>query len=274
MASYYWHFQHTFAEVAIPLTRLLHKNVPFEWKKPHEDSFVALKRLLSEVSREKKQMSVIVDHLTKYVQLLAFRKSVTALDLVAVYLEKEYKVGNHIFVRVIFSSSEQWNTLVPLQNRKNDKLSHRYAGPYEVLERISKAAYRVRLPVGCGHLEESRRILDALPAKNITSWTALATAYAESGHPGEAKAAFDRMAVRDVVSSTAMVKALGDCGQIGSSKAVFDAMPERNCKMWATLLRGFARDREIGRAREVLDRMPEMNVVAWTILVQGFAQHG
>ena len=55
--------------------------------------------------------------------------------------EVEFQVGNTVHLKV------QPYKLKTLANRANQKLSPRFYGPYEVLERIGAVAYRLKLPL-------------------------------------------------------------------------------------------------------------------------------
>ena len=56
--------------------------------------------------------------------------------------EQEFDIGSWVFVRV------QPYRQVTLRPMRNQKLAHRYFGPFRVLERIGPVAYRLELPEG------------------------------------------------------------------------------------------------------------------------------
>ena len=51
----------------------------------------------------------------------------------------EFQVGDQVFMRI-----SPWKGV--LRFEKKGKLSPRYMGPYEIVERIGEVAYRLRLP--------------------------------------------------------------------------------------------------------------------------------
>ena len=51
----------------------------------------------------------------------------------------EFQVGDQVFLRI-----SPWKGV--LRFRKEGKLSPRYMGPYEIMERIGEVAYQLRLP--------------------------------------------------------------------------------------------------------------------------------
>ncbi len=54
--------------------------------------------------------------------------------------EKEYEVGSSVYLKL------QPYRQVSLAARKNPKLAARYYGPFEVIARVGKVAYRLKLP--------------------------------------------------------------------------------------------------------------------------------
>lgn len=57
--------------------------------------------------------------------------------------EREFEVGDWVFLRM------QPFRNAPNQLRKQTKLSVKYFGPYQILERIGVVAYKLNLPNGC-----------------------------------------------------------------------------------------------------------------------------
>ncbi|XP_028107068.1 uncharacterized protein LOC114306099 [Camellia sinensis] len=59
--------------------------------------------------------------------------------------EREYKVGNHVFIKV-----------TPMKGHTRfgakGKLAPQYIGPYEVIEKLNPVAYRVALPLDMEHM--------------------------------------------------------------------------------------------------------------------------
>lgn len=127
-----------------------------------------------------------------------------------------------------------------------------------------------------GRVREARELFDVMPERNDYSWTTVVQGYARNGMLREAREMFDRMPQRNVVAWTAMVKAYVDCGQIQQAWELFDMMPERNSYSWNAMISGFLSIGKVAEAVQLFERMPHRhkNVVSWTTMVAGLANNG
>ncbi|GJX49981.1 hypothetical protein Tco_0276826, partial [Tanacetum coccineum] len=76
----------------------------------------------------------------------------------------EFEMGDRILLKVT-----PWKGVVHF--RKKGKLAPRYVGPFEILERISLVAYRLRLP------EELNNVHDTFHVSNLKKFLADANLY-------------------------------------------------------------------------------------------------
>ncbi|GKE93899.1 hypothetical protein Tco_1574994 [Tanacetum coccineum] len=77
----------------------------------------------------------------------------------------EFEVGDRVLLRV-----SPWKGVVRLEGRsafgKKGKLAPRYVGPFEILEKIGRVAYRLRLPMELNSVHETFHVL------NLKKWLA------------------------------------------------------------------------------------------------------
>ncbi|XP_021773564.1 pentatricopeptide repeat-containing protein At1g53600, mitochondrial-like [Chenopodium quinoa] len=160
----------------------------------------------------------------------------------------------------------------------------------------------------CGSTHEAEMVFNGMPVKNIITWTALLTVYAENGQLVNARKVFDEMPQRNIASWNAMITGYVRNG-VGVREAceLFNRMPERNAVSYAAMITGFARafmfeeaERlynnmprtwrdpvssnalicgylkagELNEAFRVFSGMVEKDVVSWTSMVDGYCRKG
>ncbi|XP_024515041.1 pentatricopeptide repeat-containing protein At4g02750-like [Selaginella moellendorffii] len=108
-------------------------------------------------------------------------------------------------------------------------------------------------------LEAARELFDAMPDRNVISWTTMLTLYAQSGHVGEAKRIFDHalMPERDVVCWNALLAAYAQAGNTPAATRIFALMPSRNLEstnVMLAMLFHSSNSRSIARGRRIFAR--------------------
>ncbi|XP_057949475.1 pentatricopeptide repeat-containing protein At1g53600, mitochondrial isoform X1 [Malania oleifera] len=116
-----------------------------------------------------------------------------------------------------------------------------------------------------------------MPCKNIISWTAMLTAYAENGAMAEARRMFDEMPKRNTASWNAMITAyLRNNVRINEACQLFAMMPERNSVSYAAMISGFLRAGMIDKAQKLYSEMPGSwrDPVCSNALISGYLKMG
>ncbi|KAJ8638045.1 hypothetical protein MRB53_012312 [Persea americana] len=134
----------------------------------------------------------------------------------------------------------------------------------------------------CGVLEDARHVLDGMAERNIVSWTAMISAYAQRGRQAEALGLFVRMLEtgmppNEFTFATTLTVCTGPCGlehgrQVHS--LVIKSNFESHIFVGSSLLDMYAKAGRIHEARVVFDELPERDVVSCTAIIAGYAQLG
>eukprot|EP01018_Ginkgo_biloba_P004276 Gb_28079 [translate_table: standard] len=167
--------------------------------------------------------------------------------------------------------------------------------------------------VRCGTIENARQVFDKMSHRNVVSWTAMITGYAQHGYGEKALELFHEMQhtnikvdqfafssvlracaglstpdfgkqihaciVRcgfqsDIVLMSALVDMYAKCHSLADACQVFDEMPQRDVVAWNVMIAGYTQSGDIEYAREMFNKMPLRNVSSWNSMIAGCAQHG
>ncbi|MCO5594201.1 hypothetical protein L7F22_048226 [Adiantum nelumboides] len=136
--------------------------------------------------------------------------------------------------------------------------------------------------VNSGLLIEARVVFDGLSSRDVVSWTALISGYAEQGFGQEALSCFESMLLEGMVpnfvtyfsslKACVLTRAIdkGRALHIATTKEGF----EQEYLVSSTLIDLYSKCGLPVEARSVFDLMPARNVVMWTALMTGYAEHG
>ncbi|MQL87645.1 hypothetical protein Taro_020181 [Colocasia esculenta] len=164
-----------------------------------------------------------------------------------------------------------------------------------------------------GDVVSARQLFDAMPSRNLVSFTAMINWYAKAGDLDSARALFDQMGERDAVCWNAMIDGYTQHGRPGESVALFRQLLKSSVKFnEVTLLtvlsacaqlgtlesgkwvhsyiesKGIRPSAQLGTALinmyskcgsledacSVFDKITDKDVVAWNSMIVGYAMHG
>ena len=137
----------------------------------------------------------------------------------------------------------------------------------------------------CGAMQNAQQTFDAMPLRDVVSWTALITGYAQNAMPEKAVALFPNMLSAGLrpnhFTFSILLKASGSiaendetqqgaqihgfCVKSGCDASVF---------VGSAILDMHARCGRMEAARRVFDSLPSKNDVSWNALIAGFARKG
>eukprot|EP01018_Ginkgo_biloba_P010548 Gb_15394 [translate_table: standard] len=165
----------------------------------------------------------------------------------------------------------------------------------------------------CGRLGEALQLFNRMPERNVVSWTAMISGYAQLGHGEAALSVFFQMQHEgikpdqftyasvlgmcasltdlkqghqvhaNIIKSgfesfvpvgNALVSVYAKCGSIEDARQVFDKMSTRDVISWTSLITGYAKCGTLDYARHLFEKMPARNVVSWNAMMAGYVQLG
>ncbi|KAH9301975.1 hypothetical protein KI387_013558 [Taxus chinensis] len=140
----------------------------------------------------------------------------------------------------------------------------------------------VDMYVKCGRIENARQVFDKMINRDVVSWNAMITGYAQNGYSNEALKLFHQM-LESVVkpNSATMVSVLpayADLGDLQEGVWIHDYIIknqfESDISVRNSLIAMYAKCGNIGIARMLFDKMSKRDVVSWNAMIAAYAQNG
>ncbi|KAF9598609.1 hypothetical protein IFM89_028278 [Coptis chinensis] len=134
----------------------------------------------------------------------------------------------------------------------------------------------------CGAIEDSRKVFDDMPKRDLVTWTVMIYAFADSGNPNEALLLYDSMMNSGIVpDKVAMVTVVYTCAKLGSmhkASVVHDYIVGKKFSLDVVLgtamIDMYAKCGSVDTAREIFERMRVKNVVSWSAMIAAYGYHG
>eukprot|EP01018_Ginkgo_biloba_P026983 Gb_37624 [translate_table: standard] len=134
----------------------------------------------------------------------------------------------------------------------------------------------------CGFMEHARALFDKMPKKDVVSWTAMITGYAQNQQDEEALKVFSEMqwagmkpnqfTFASVVGVCATLAAL-DQGKEVHAYVIKTGFESDVC-VGSILTDMYAKCGHIGEALKLFDKMPNRDMISWTATIGAYAQNG
>ncbi|KAJ7296072.1 hypothetical protein O6H91_Y146700 [Diphasiastrum complanatum] len=133
----------------------------------------------------------------------------------------------------------------------------------------------------CGSMVDAHRVFDHLPYRDVVSWTALISGYAEQEESELALKYFWQMQeegiMPDVETFCSIFKACGKIGALKAGKEIHAEMIRRGLQskvLETSLILMYGRCGSMVDAHAVFDKVSEKDVQIWSALIGGYARNG
>ncbi|KAF3791356.1 Pentatricopeptide repeat-containing protein [Nymphaea thermarum] len=132
-----------------------------------------------------------------------------------------------------------------------------------------------------GSLAEARRLFDAMPHRNVVSWSAMVSGYAQNGYAGDALSLFVAMQQETCeVDLVSLVSALLACSHIGllqQGKSIHCFIIKKldlDVISATALIDMYAKCGNLVTARRLFDWMSFRDSIAWNAMISSYGVHG
>ncbi|MED6206736.1 hypothetical protein PIB30_029591 [Stylosanthes scabra] len=133
----------------------------------------------------------------------------------------------------------------------------------------------VTMYVKCGEVESARRVFDGMPARDLISWNAMISGYAQNGHARRVLELYREMRLsRLTPDPVTLLGVLSSCANLGAQRIGRQVEREIGLLGFSSdpfltnaLINMYARCGNLARAREVFDSMAEKSVISWTAII-------
>ncbi|CAK8531849.1 unnamed protein product [Lathyrus sativus] len=134
----------------------------------------------------------------------------------------------------------------------------------------------------CGDLVSARRIFDGMPIRDVITWNAVISGYAQNGMADEAISFFHCMKESGVnlnkVTLTAVLSACAGIGALDLGKHIDEYATQRGFQhdifVATALVDMYAKCGSLESAQRVFNDMPRKNDASWNAMIAALASHG
>ncbi|GJR97694.1 putative pentatricopeptide repeat-containing protein [Tanacetum coccineum] len=136
--------------------------------------------------------------------------------------------------------------------------------------------------VRCGAMEVARKFFDGMCVKEVGTWNAMISGYAQNGYATEALELYKDFESCGVEPNpVTLVGVLSSCAHLGAQKIGVDIEKKiqnssfkDNLFLNNALINMYARCGNLVKAKEIFDNLVEKNLVSWTAIIGGYGMHG
>jgi pentatricopeptide repeat protein len=134
----------------------------------------------------------------------------------------------------------------------------------------------------CGRALDARKVFNKMPERDVVSWTAVISGYAQNGGSDESLKLFRQMQCTNLRPNAVTVAGiLSACSNLAALKQgkeihkyIIRSWFQSDAFVGGALVDMYAKCGSIEYACKVFDKISEHDVVSWTAMIVGYAMHG
>ncbi|XP_059067304.1 pentatricopeptide repeat-containing protein At1g15510, chloroplastic-like isoform X2 [Cryptomeria japonica] len=151
-----------------------------------------------------------------------------------------------------------------------------------LLSDVVVASALVDMYAKCGSIDKARELFERMPHRDVVSWNAMITGYAQNEFVEDALETFMQMQLSGIKpNSTTFASVLPVCAKMGALEQgmhIHQSITEdgflSDVMVTTALVDMYAKCGRIDKARHLFDKMPQRDVILWTAMIAGYAQNG
>ncbi|KAF7818800.1 putative pentatricopeptide repeat-containing protein [Senna tora] len=147
---------------------------------------------------------------------------------------------------------------------------------------LSVANCLLTMYVKCGEVQRARELFDEMTEKNLITWNAMISGYAQNGLAGHVLELFRDMKLSKIrPDPVTLLGVLSSCANLGAQSIGSEVERQieycgfgSNSFLTNALINMYARCGNLVKARAIFDSMAEKSVISWTAIIGGYGIHG
>ncbi|OIV90391.1 hypothetical protein TanjilG_10691 [Lupinus angustifolius] len=136
--------------------------------------------------------------------------------------------------------------------------------------------------VKCGEVELARKLFDGMGERDLITWNAMISGYAQNGHARQVLELYREMKLTKMrPDPVTLLGVVSSCANLGAQSIGREVERQIQCCGFSSntfltnaLINMYARCGNLVRARAIFDCMAGKNVISWTAIIGGYGIHG
>ncbi|WOL04795.1 hypothetical protein Cni_G13517 [Canna indica] len=192
-------------------------------------------------------------------------------------MRDEGVVPNEFVLSSILTACNRWRNMVG-----RGVEMHAFAVKLGLMSDVYVGTALLHMYGGCGMVFDARKLFQAMPKRNVVSWTALMVSFSANGYPEEAVRIYQEMRREGAVSNqNSFATVISSCGLLENKMLSLQVVGhavvcgfETDVSVANALITLFG---DLGRredAENLFQRMPERDTISWNSMITLYSHEG